>query len=285
MTSDSRIHDVLRHAVDGHDLREELALQQVKAAQPTDWADFTVVALEDDLAARRRRHGRAQRIVVAVAGVRARGRRGGAPDRAAEPAASFSAAYGGRAGHDRLPEHRESTDRPSTGADVDRDGLDDDPTGGCQAREPGAAGARVRYPPGRPPSVALGSRRTRDRLPKRQPTPPATSSHSRSSPQPETSRRHSRGTGQPRSPPLAGRTPEVSSSEIATTSSYASRSSTTSSNTSTRNSRHWRPRPTRTCRNTTPAASIPQHVRSRHSRSRSTQHHRSSISRSSVSRS
>ena len=35
MTSDSRIHDVLRHAVDGHDLREELALQEVKAAQPT----------------------------------------------------------------------------------------------------------------------------------------------------------------------------------------------------------------------------------------------------------
>jgi hypothetical protein len=67
MTSDSRIHDVLRHLVDGHDLREELALQQVKAAQSTDWADFTVVALEDDLVARRPRHGRAQRIVVAVA--------------------------------------------------------------------------------------------------------------------------------------------------------------------------------------------------------------------------
>ena len=67
MTSDSRIHEVLRHVVDGHDLREELALQEVKAAQPTDWADFTVVALEDDVAARRPRHGHALRIIVAVA--------------------------------------------------------------------------------------------------------------------------------------------------------------------------------------------------------------------------
>ena len=67
MTFDSRLRDELRRVVDGHDLREEVALRQVKAAQPTSWADFTVVALEDDLAVRRSPRGPAQRIVGAVA--------------------------------------------------------------------------------------------------------------------------------------------------------------------------------------------------------------------------
>src|SRR6202521_146262 len=69
MSCDSRLRDALRDAVDGHYLREDVALQEVNAAQPTEWADFTVVALEDDLGSRRSQHARAQRIVGAVAAV------------------------------------------------------------------------------------------------------------------------------------------------------------------------------------------------------------------------
>jgi hypothetical protein len=67
MSFDSRLRDALRHAVDGHDVREDAALEEVKAAQPTEWADFTVVAIEDVLASRRSQHARAQRIVGAFA--------------------------------------------------------------------------------------------------------------------------------------------------------------------------------------------------------------------------
>jgi hypothetical protein len=67
MSFDSRVRDELRQAVDGHDLREEAALRQVKSTRPTEWAGFTVVALEDDLAARHSPPRRVQRILGAVA--------------------------------------------------------------------------------------------------------------------------------------------------------------------------------------------------------------------------
>jgi len=66
MSCDSRLRDVLREAVAGHDLREEIALEHVKATQPVEWDDFTVGALAD-LAAPRSQHARAQRIVAALA--------------------------------------------------------------------------------------------------------------------------------------------------------------------------------------------------------------------------
>jgi len=66
MSFDSRLRDGLRQAVDGHDLREDAALQEVKAAHPTEWADFTVGGLED-LVSQRSQHARAHRIVGTVA--------------------------------------------------------------------------------------------------------------------------------------------------------------------------------------------------------------------------
>jgi hypothetical protein len=66
MNFDSRLRDGLRQAVDGHDLREDAALHEVKATQPTESADFAVGSLED-LVSQRSQHARTQRIVGAVA--------------------------------------------------------------------------------------------------------------------------------------------------------------------------------------------------------------------------
>jgi hypothetical protein len=66
MSCDSRLRDGLRQAVAGHDLREEIALEHVKATHPTGWGDFTVGTVED-LAAPRSQHARVHRIVGAVA--------------------------------------------------------------------------------------------------------------------------------------------------------------------------------------------------------------------------
>ena len=53
---DSHLRDELRRVADGLDLREEVALQHVKATQPTDWADFAVVASTTRLLHRSRAH-------------------------------------------------------------------------------------------------------------------------------------------------------------------------------------------------------------------------------------
>jgi hypothetical protein len=66
MNFDSRLRDELHEAVDGHDLREEIALQHVKSMQPTEWSDFAVVALEDPTSPHRP-HARAQRLVGVLA--------------------------------------------------------------------------------------------------------------------------------------------------------------------------------------------------------------------------
>ena len=66
MSFDSRLRDELRQAADAHDPREDLALQHVKATQPTEWAALSVVALQD-LDSPRSAYVRAQRIVGALA--------------------------------------------------------------------------------------------------------------------------------------------------------------------------------------------------------------------------